>query len=209
VSDIMDNRSIVERAAAGDQQAWDHLVREYGGRLRAIAAGFRLNRSDAEDAMQVTWMGLVANVRKLRSHDRIGAWLATTMRRNCLAIVNRRRRETLTDTLPTRTADETADVEKALITAESANLLWDAVGRLPPRQARLVRALFAAEERSYGEVACTLAMPVGAIGPTRQRALHRLAELLGEHGVAADELRSLAGSDHVSTSRLRSRPSRP
>jgi RNA polymerase sigma factor (sigma-70 family) len=182
VSDIMDSGSIVERAVAGDRQAWDHVVREYGGRLRAIAAGFRLNRSDAEDAMQVTWMDLVANVKKLRSHDRIGGWLATTMRRNCLAILRRRRRETLTDSLLTNTADESADVERALLTAESASLLWATVGRLPPRQARLVRALFAGGERSYDELAGVLAMPVGAIGPTRQRALHRLAELLGESG---------------------------
>jgi RNA polymerase sigma factor (sigma-70 family) len=189
VSDIMDGCSIVERAAAGDQQAWDHLVRDYGGRLRAIAACFRLNRSDAEDAMQATWMSLVASVRKLRSHDRIGAWLATTMRRNCLAILRRRARETLTDSLPTSTADESANVEKAMLAAESTILLWATVGRLPLRQARLVRALFAGGERSYGELARALSMPVGAIGPTRQRALHRLAELLSESGVAADELR--------------------
>ena len=192
MSDIMEGCSIVDRAAAGDQEAWDHLVREYGGRLRAIAAGFRLSRSDAEDAMQATWMALVASVRKLRSHDRIGAWLATTMRRNCLAILRRRARETLTDSLPTRTADESADVEKAMLTAEIASLLWATVGRLPPRQARLVRALFTNDERSYGELARALSMPVGAIGPTRQRALHRLAELLSESDVAADELLPLA-----------------
>ena len=183
MSNIMDIGSIVERAVAGDQLAWNHLVREYGGRLRGIAAGFRLNRADAEDAMQVTWMDLVANVRKLRSHDRIGAWLATTMRRNCLAILRRRRRETPADSLLTTIADESADVERALLTAETANLLWATVGRLPPRQACLVRALFAGGERSYDELAGALAMPVGAIGPTRQRALHRLAELLGESGV--------------------------
>ena len=180
MGDFEDHGRMVERAAAGDQAAWDALYREFNGRLRAIAAGFRLNRSDAEDAMQMTWMGLVANVRKLRSYDRIGAWLATTMRRNCLKALQRQRVETLTDNLTTSMADDSADVEKALLATETASLLWRTVGQLPPRQARLVRALFAEEERSYGEVACTLAMPVGAIGPTRQRALQRLAELLAE-----------------------------
>ena len=183
MSDMTNMGSIVERAVAGDQLAWDQIVREYGGRLRAVAAGLRLNRADAEDAMQVTWMGLVANVKKLRSHDRIGAWLATTMRRNCLAILRRRRRETLSDSLLTNVVDESADVERALLSAESASLLWATVGRLPARQAGLVRALFAGGEPSYGELAGALAMPVGAIGPTRRRALHRLAELLEGSGV--------------------------
>ena len=126
----LENDRVVQRAAAGDQQAWEQLVREYGGRLRAIAAGFRLNRSDAEDAIQITWMSFVANVRTLRSYDRIGAWLATTMRRNCLRILQRNRREMPTDGLATTVADDSADVEMALLTAERERLLWQTVGRL-------------------------------------------------------------------------------
>jgi RNA polymerase sigma factor (sigma-70 family) len=190
--DGADDAQTVYRAVSGDQQAWEQLVRTYGGRLRSIAAGFRLNRSDAEDAMQMTWMGLVANVKKLRSHDRVGAWLATTMRRNCLAILQRHRRETLTDRMPTTVVDDAADVEKALLAAERAGLLWRTVGRLPQRQAHLMRALFADDERSYHEIASALSMPVGAIGPIRQRALRRLALLLNETGIAPEELRRAA-----------------
>jgi RNA polymerase sigma factor (sigma-70 family) len=186
---IPEHGRVVEQAAAGDQQAWEQLVREYRGRLRAIAAGFRLNRSDAEDAIQVTWMGLVANVRTLRSHDRVGAWLATTMRRNCLRILQRKRREMPTDRLPTTVADDSADVEMALLTAERERLLWQTVRRLPPRQAHLVHALFADDGQSYNEIASALSMPPGAIGPTRGRALRRLALLIGETGTGPRELR--------------------
>jgi RNA polymerase sigma factor (sigma-70 family) len=185
----LENERAVQRAAAGDQQAWEQLVREYGGRLRAIAASFRLSRSDAEDATQITWMNLVANARTLRSHDRIGAWLATTMRRNCLRILQRNRREMPTDGLATTVADDSADVEMALLTAERKRLLWQTVGRLPPRQAHLVHALFADARQSYHEITSALSMPAGAIGPIRGRALRRLARLIGETGTGPGELR--------------------
>ncbi|KUL28475.1 hypothetical protein ADL15_32180 [Actinoplanes awajinensis subsp. mycoplanecinus] len=184
----MEPGRIVEQAAAGDEQAWETLVREHSGRLRAVAAGFRLSRSDAEDAMQATWVALVHHVGALHSHDRVGAWLATTMRRNCLRILQRQRYETPVDDLPALVADRAAAVDCAVVTAELAATVWRSVGLLPARQADLLRALFADGERSYQEIAAALSMPVGAIGPVRQRALHRLGLLLDETGVVPADL---------------------
>jgi RNA polymerase sigma factor (sigma-70 family) len=187
--DTVTDSRVVERAAAGDQRAWERLVQQHSGRLRAIAGSFRLNPSDAEDAMQATWTSLVTKMDTLRSHERAGAWLATTMRRNCLRILQGQRQETPVDSLPAYVVDDAAAVEQPLLTAELAELLWRTVSRLPKRQAHLVRALFTDEERSYHEIASALSMPVGAIGPVRQRALHRLAMLLDEIDIAPDDLR--------------------
>jgi DNA-directed RNA polymerase specialized sigma24 family protein len=49
-----------------------------------------------------------------------------------------------------------------------------AVDRLPPRSRRLLELLLA-EQRSYKDVSEILAMPIGSIGPTRERVLRRLA----------------------------------
>jgi RNA polymerase sigma factor (sigma-70 family) len=186
--ELSDTTQILGKATAGDQLAWNELVRRYRPRLRAIATGFRLSGADAEDAVQMTWLSLFQHVGTLRSHDQVGAWLTTTMRRCCLRIVKRRRWDTLVDDEVTVTVDNTADVVEALTRTERGRLLWEAVGRLPPRQAELVRALFADDERSYHEIASALSMPVGAIGPVRGRALRRLGELLAESGTATDEL---------------------
>jgi RNA polymerase sigma factor (sigma-70 family) len=182
------NTSAFSQAIAGDQRAWDDLVRQHTGRLRGIAAGFRLGSSDAEDAMQMTWLDLLRSVGRLRSPDRIGAWLSTTMRRNCLRILQRRKGETLPGDAMPAISDPTADIEGPLLATERARLLWQAAERLPARQAALLRALFTDEERSYAEISSSLAIPIGAIGPVRQRALRRLAQLLQEAGTPPEEL---------------------
>jgi RNA polymerase sigma factor (sigma-70 family) len=181
----VDSARIVDRAARNDQQAWADLVHRYGGMLRAIAGGFRLNQSDAEDAVQTTWLDLVRTIGNLRSHDRIAGWLSTTMRRNCMRILQRPRWEVLSDMIEETTADTAASVEDVVLAAEQARQLWDVVEILPDRQARLLHVLFAEDGLSYRDVAEALAMPVGAIGPVRQRALRTLARMLATGATGA------------------------
>jgi RNA polymerase sigma factor (sigma-70 family) len=185
---ISDSAAIVDRAAAGDQQAWHRLVDQYGGMLRAIAAGYRLSRADAEDAVQMTWLSLIQHIGRVRSPDRVSGWLATTMRRNCMRLLQRRRWEVLEDVSERAATDEASDVEEVLVRNEADTQLWRLVGRLPPRQARLVRALFADDGASYRDVARALAMPMGAIGPSRARALRRLEQLIRQDGAAPEAL---------------------
>jgi RNA polymerase sigma factor (sigma-70 family) len=185
VTSNVDSARIVERAAMNDQQAWAELVGRYGGMLRAIATGFRLNRSDADDAIQTTWLDLVRTIGNLRSHDRIAGWLSTTMRRNCMRILQRPRWEMLSDVIEETAADTAANVEDAVLAAEQARHLWDVIEDLPDRQARLLHVLFAEDGLSYIDIADALSMPVGAIGPVRQRALRTLARMLATEADAA------------------------
>jgi RNA polymerase sigma factor (sigma-70 family) len=180
--------ALVGRAAAGDQRAWTEIVRTYSARLRIIGVSYRLTAAETEDAMQMTWLGFIRNVGKIRSPDRLGGWLTTTMRRNCLRVVNARRSEQPVDLNGTQLADAVSGTENTVLVAERDRLLWDLVERLPPRQAGVVRALFADEKRSYHDVARDLSMPVGAIGPVRQRALNHLAALLAENDTSSQDL---------------------
>jgi len=179
---------VVRRAAAGDEAAWQELVCRYGGRLRAIGLALRLAPGDVEDAVQMTWLGLFRNLDALQSPDKVGGWLCTTMRRNSVRLLRTRGRELPTDDLTTVAAHESPGVDDAMLRAERAETLWRAVERLPDGQARLVRALFGPEQRRYRQIASDLSIPVGTIGPVRQRALRRLAELLAEAGVRRDHL---------------------
>ncbi len=183
----MDNARIVDRAAGNDQQAWTELVHRYAGMLRAIAAGFRLDRGDAEDAAQATWLDLVRTIGDLRSHDRIAGWLNTTMRRNCMRVLQRQRWEVLTDVIGETVPDTAGSVEDVVVAADQADRLWNVIGFLPDRQARLLHLLFADGALSYRDVSDAMSMPVGAIGPVRQRALRTLAKLLAAGADVAPE----------------------
>ena len=74
----------------GDQAAWDALVDMFSGLLWAIARLHRLGPADAADVFQTTWLRLVEHRGALKHPDRVGAWLATTARRECVRRCGRR-----------------------------------------------------------------------------------------------------------------------
>ena len=60
--------------------------------------------------------------------------------------------------------------------------------RLPERDQQLLTVLMASPPLSYQEVATTLQMPVGSIGPTRARCLERLRRELAVVGVDKESI---------------------
>lgn len=178
----------VQRAADGDEIAWQQLVNRYDAMLHAVGARFRLPPGDTEDALQLTWLTLFQHLGQINDPECIGAWLATTMRRNCLRLINQRRDEPMEDWMQDSLVDDRDSVDSNLLTRERNQLLWHHVDLLPPRQGRLIRALFGTAMPSYGRIAQELSISVGTIGPTRQRALRQLRLLLAESGVQRHEL---------------------
>jgi DNA-directed RNA polymerase specialized sigma24 family protein len=66
-----------------------------------------------------------------------------------------------------------------VLASERDEVLWKAFAALPPRCQQLLRVLIADPVLSYQEVAASLQMPIGSIGPTRARCLSRLRRLAG------------------------------
>ena len=75
------------RAARGDQRAWDALIREFSGMIWAVARAHRLPDASAADVAQATWLALLQHLTRLKDPTRVGAWLATTARRECLRVI--------------------------------------------------------------------------------------------------------------------------
>jgi RNA polymerase sigma factor (sigma-70 family) len=177
---------LVQRAGQGDEQAWTQLVQRYNPMLRTIARSLRLSQEEGADAAQTTWLELTRNLGRIRDPDRLGSWLATTMRHESLRLLGTRRREQLVDDWSVMPARAGGGVDAEITRLERDRLLWQAVDDLPAHQRTLMRMLSRASRPSYQEVAREMAMPVGSIGPTRARALLRLRGLLAERGVEAD-----------------------
>lgn len=172
---------LVKSAAAGDQAAWDALVARYTNLLWSVARGYRLDRGDAADVVQVAWLRLVEHLPRLRDPERVGAWLATTVRRECLQVIaHRRRGVTVDDEVFDRLPGAAEPVDASLLADEEVRELWATFARIPERCQRLLRILMADPPPSYAEVADVLDMPVGSIGPTRARCLDRLRDMLDD-----------------------------
>ena len=169
-----DVAQLVRAAAAGDEAAWNRLVEAYSGLVWAIARSHRLDDAGAADTTQATWLRLLEHLGDLRDPDRVGAWLATTARRECLCVLRAGNRQVpYGDDLP-EPVDPGSSVEDALFTGERDAALWAAFNRLRPGDRALLRLLMAEPQPSYEEISAALDMPIGSIGPTRARALERL-----------------------------------
>jgi len=167
-------QELMQRASEGDQAAWNAIVERFSGLVWSVARAHRLSQPEAADVTQTTWLRLVENLDRINDPDRLGGWLATTARRECLRHIRLRGREVMVedDTYFEAPAAETA--ESMLIVAERDGALRRGFARLSERCQALLRLLAAPEPPSYDEISAALEMPIGAIGPTRARCLDKL-----------------------------------
>ncbi len=167
---------LVAAATRGDQDAWAQLVERFGPQLLRVARAQGLSRHEAEDAVQETWVRLLRNIERVREPNALGGWLTTTARHESQRVRERSAREKPTDDeLVADVADGTgAEAETELDAVACRAAVTGALNALPPRHRALLQALFAESEPSYQEIATQLDMPIGSIGPIRQRCLAQL-----------------------------------
>jgi RNA polymerase sigma factor (sigma-70 family) len=177
------NARMVGAAARGDQTAWDEIVDRYSSLLWAVARAHRLSTGDAADVVQTSWLRLVEHLPTIRNPDGIGAWLATTARRESLRMLRRTACSEPSDELDVLADPGLMDVDARLLRDERDVALSRAFERLPVRDQALLRLLTVDPAPSYEEISAALAMPIGSIGPTRGRALERLRRELRRAGV--------------------------
>lgn len=174
--------SLLLRIREGDAAAWDEIFRRYGKLVSTTVRSFRLQEADTLDAVQMTWLRLAENAHRVQFPERLGGWLATTARRECLHILRQVKPiPGLIDITPDTVADPSLGPEQHAIEADTAQTLRKLIDELSPRRQTLVRMLFTDHPRSYAEVSATAGIPPGGIGPTRARALRQLRDMLHEH----------------------------
>jgi RNA polymerase sigma factor (sigma-70 family) len=172
--------TLVSEAGNGDQAAWGAIVDRFSGLVWSTTRAHRLGAAEAADAAQSTWLRLVENLDRIEDPERLGAWLATTARRECLRIIRMGKREMPSDDEWMFESDSGEAIEGRLLTRERDESLWRAFHAIEERCQALLRLVCAPEPTSYDEVAAALAIPVGAIGPTRARCLEKLRRRLDE-----------------------------
>ena len=183
---------LLRYASDGDQQAWAELIARYTGIVTGVVAGFRLQESDAADAVQNTWVRLITYSASIREPEKLGGWLATTARREALALIRRSRSEIATATAGEGLAATAASPEDLAVAAETRAAVRAATDELSGRRRLLVEVLFYQPPQSYEEVARRTGMPIGSIGPTRRRTLQELHQLLTARRPVAAPARAAA-----------------
>lgn len=172
---------LLRGALAGDRAAWARIVEDHTRLLWWVARSHRLDDATAADVVQTVWLQLIRFGDRIADPDRLGAWLATTARRESM------RRVSSTE-VPGGVLDDTIDAfdappDERLLDEETVGVVLAAFDRLSTDDQRLLRLVCDVPPRSYEEIAALLGRPPGSIGPTRQRAITRLRALLHETGL--------------------------
>jgi RNA polymerase sigma factor (sigma-70 family) len=164
---------VVRGAANGDEEAWDELHRRYHKMIAGVARSSGCPLSDIPDVQQAVWARLIKSIGRLREPDAIGGWLAVVTRRECFRLGGTRPPIVQVDE-----ADrvETQDDEPLamVLHAERRSAVRQAVADLPLRRRTLLETMLDHPDLGYEQLADRLSMPVGSIGPTRQRSLDDL-----------------------------------
>lgn len=169
-----DLADLVHRLARKDDAAWADVVRRFAPVVRKRIAAVGLSSAQADDAFQQTWLKLAQSIHTIEDPARLGGWLGVTARNEAVNLIRRSQRLVFTDELELGEADESA-VDRRLQAEAVAEAIDTALGSLSARQQDVVRLRYLGDDlASYTQIAGTLDMPKGAIGPTLGRALTQL-----------------------------------
>ena len=164
---------IVAAAARGDERAWKEIVQRFESSVRSFARRHRLGAHDEEEVAQRTWLALLQNIDRIHEPAALAGWIQTTARRESLRVLHDTSRAVPVAEIVTNEAvpDVNADLQEQ---RERREAVLETVRRLPPRHHALLELLLREPALSYKEISARLEMPIGSIGPTRERCMMRL-----------------------------------
>jgi RNA polymerase sigma-70 factor (ECF subfamily) len=192
--DQIDEPDLLNRLRAGDEIAYELLVRTYGGRMLAVARGLLRHDEDARDAVQAAYISAFKGLAAFKGDCQLATWLHRIVVNTALMKLRTRRRkpeESIESMLPTYLEDghHTADftewalqADRLLEQKEARGLVRSAIAQLPEAQ-RTVLILRDIQELSTEEAAAELGITANAVKIRLHRARQALGMLL--RGVAS------------------------
>jgi RNA polymerase sigma-70 factor, ECF subfamily len=181
------------RAADGDVQAFERIMRRYNQRLFRLACGIVGEASEAEDILQESYVRAFYSLGKFMGRGTLGAWLAQIVRHEAIDRVRARTAqnkyialeadlgdtdEPILEQQETPSDDATFDPQAASEVSEMNRLLEDAIAELP-ESFRSVFMLREVEGLSIEEAAEYLGIPAATVKTRDHRARNLLRRQLG------------------------------
>jgi RNA polymerase sigma factor (sigma-70 family) len=180
------DQQLVLACRRGDQLAWERLIRRYQRLIYAIPLRAGLDEDHAAEIFQDVFTTLFQKLNDIEQPEKLQAWLVTTTRRKTLHEISKaliqQQSHVNTDepvNVATLIRDETPLPDEQLLILEEQHRIRTALSSLDERCRTLLEMLFyAAEPPSYADIAASLGVSEGSIGPTRARCLAKLLRML-------------------------------
>jgi len=187
-----DEASLVRGLRAGEEAAFEVLVRAHAGRLLSVARRFLRDENDAQDAVQEAFLAGFRSIGSFEEGCRVSTWLHRIVVNASLMKLRARRRrpeQPIEDFLPefledghhvTRPTEWEVPADVLIERQEVRQLVRECIDRLPESY-RYVLLLRDIEELGTAETARLLAIEEGAVKTRLHRARQALRGLLEVH----------------------------
>jgi RNA polymerase sigma-70 factor (ECF subfamily) len=169
---------LVERARAGDEEAFEDLVRRYEKPIYYLALRYVREEQAAADLAQTAFLKAYEGLRGFRGQASFKTWLyriAINLCKNYLRDQGKKKFDSLGEMDPPSTANPLRE----LIEHENQARVAQAWGKLPERQRHTV-VLKVQEGMKYREIAAVMGCSVGTIKANFHHACTRLKAMLQE-----------------------------
>jgi RNA polymerase sigma-70 factor, ECF subfamily len=186
---VIDEEALVAGLRAGDEAAYERMVRAFGGRMLAVAMRILRSEDDARDAVQTAYLSAFRSLKNFQGGCQLSTWLHRIVVNAALMKLRTRRRrpeESIESLLPTFLEDghhtETFSrndlpADELLEREETREAVRTCIAQLPEHH-RSILVMRDIEDVSTSEVASLLGITPNAVKIRLHRARQALATLL-------------------------------
>lgn len=177
---VLEERSLLQRIAGGDERAVAECMDRYGGLVWSICRRLCRNVDDAEDAVQEVFIDLWSS--SVRFDPNVASeetFVAMIARRRVIDRWRKKRREPKSEVI-SEINDPAAPKETDTVEiGDEASRIQQMMTRLRPEQQQVLD-LSIFRGLSHSDIAGELGLPLGTVKTHVRRGLMRVRELLGE-----------------------------
>lgn len=183
-------KALVQKAKAGDRDAFAALVSAYEGKIYNLALRYLGNREDAMDASQEVFLRVFRFLPGFQEESGFSTWIYRIGVNVCKDMLSKRaKRGELSLELPdeeedyrtTEVADSRYDPEAIVEQADLRESLAEAIGQLPQQQREMI-VLRDIQGLSYEEIGQVLSLEAGTVKSRLSRARENLRKKLLQSG---------------------------
>ena len=179
---------LINDAIAGDQAAYEVLLKRYRNGIHNMVYQMIKNREEAEDLVQETFIKAFNSLDSYNDDYAFSTWLYKIAFNHCIDAIRKKKLKTLPLDKPIQLhngeirheiRDESRSPEGAFLFAEKKTRIQKSIDSLPERY-RTAIILRHREERSYEEISEILNIPLGTVKARIFRAREMLKKKLRE-----------------------------
>lgn len=175
--DTSQNKQIglIHQLRSGDSAAFADFIARYQQQVFLCCRTLGLNTAEAEDVASETFMAAYQGITRYTGRSKLSTWLWKIAYNKAISYIRQKIRQ---QKLQEKLQNQYTDIQKDKASEPSAEIVWDAVKKLPQDHAMAI-VLYYRQEKSVKEIADIMKKGQNTVKVYLFRGREKLKELLG------------------------------